>query len=234
MIATNRIKPRKGKTNEYGEKSELDMGGQVADALPHELGLLARKDTRVMALRKIAERTLDQWKREDESSEAEGPIIFCCDKSGSMNHQRMTYVKALLLTLASEARAQRRDFAVIWFDWEVDQMFRFDRRSTPADILESLNVHAGGGTDFDYPLNKAVQLLEDEKPFSRADIIFLTDGEASAPTDWLQKKREKIEFNLTGIGLECGEESLHFCDTVIEIATLSPECTQRALESVRK
>jgi uncharacterized protein with von Willebrand factor type A (vWA) domain len=73
---------------------------------------------------------------------------------------------------------------------------RFDFKAGHADvetIIKYLSISAGGGTQFDGVLTEALarctkQFDEDGK--SKADIVFITDGEAGLDQKWIDKFNE--------------------------------------------
>lgn len=67
------------------------------------------------------------------------------------------------------------------------------RKSKPFSILEVLDMaeyFEGGGTTFEPPLNLARTKIETEKDFSKADIVFITDGQSVVRNDWLTNFNE--------------------------------------------
>jgi uncharacterized protein with von Willebrand factor type A (vWA) domain len=74
-------------------------------------------------------------------------------------------------------------------------------------FAEVFGVSPRGGTTFSAPLFRSLDILEDaqkaaHKPLKRADLIFLTDGEADVPSDAivrLQALKAKIGLHVTAI-----------------------------------
>jgi uncharacterized protein with von Willebrand factor type A (vWA) domain len=55
-----------------------------------------------------------------------------------------------------------------------------------ADVLEVAEPFFGGGTHFESPLTRAREIIEQAMDFTRADIVFITDGIASVSDGFLQ------------------------------------------------
>ena len=65
-----------------------------------------------------------------------------------------------------------------------------------AQFVSIAEYFPGGGTDFEKPLSKALELLKSSKS-NNADIIFITDGESQISPDWLELfNKDKKSTNL--------------------------------------
>src|SRR5690606_18813718 len=146
-----------------------------------------------------------------------GPIVVCVDGSSSMDGNKEIWSKAVCLTILEIARRQRRKFGVIVFSSKGSplRVFNSDLREgwsmKEVDILELADYFPGGGTDFEDPLNKAVELLQMSK-FKNGDIVFITDGECDVSDSWLSEfldKKKELSFKVFSILIDLtGRESI--------------------------
>lgn len=133
----------------------------------------------------------------------EGPVIMCIDQSGSMHGEPDRWAKALGLSLADLCRQQQRDFHVIYFDSRVVGEMTFPKGD--GDFIEFLTRGmSGGGTAFEPPLTRCLEIIRSTKDVSgasdetwrKADVIFLTDDECALNEVFVERwKREKVELH---------------------------------------
>ena len=98
----------------------------------------------------------------------------------------------------------------------------------------------GGGTNFQTPMTKAVQLIQDGG-FENADIVFITDGECSLPDDYLaelQRQQAAYRFNVTGVLLDKETPGMDFslrtfCQNIYRTSELMGDDIVRELVSMR-
>lgn len=96
-----------------------------------------------------------------------------------------------------------------------------------SDVLELASYFPGGGTDFEYPLEKALELLEGRE-FKEADVLFVTDGEAQVGDDWLKgflEKKKRLGFKVFSVlidltGRETTEALNKFSDKITTVSNL--------------
>lgn len=170
--------------------AEVKYGNDLARLLPTEAALLGDEATETLFIRKFAERQLLVYGLEGQPPDSRGPIIFCLDESRSMLGQRDIAAKALAMAMMTVARADGRDLAIVHFasanQLKVQEFAGGHGR--PLDVVEVLGHFFDGGTDFDVPLNAAMDLAERRESFAKADIVMITDGEALVS----QKTRERL------------------------------------------
>lgn len=126
-----------------------------------------------------------------------GPIVCCVDSSDSMGGDNELWAKAVTLALLEIAQMQKRAFAEIFFGLESNPLEIFEIHKGEQNILDKViwiaEYYLGGGTDFETPLNAAIELIE-KTEFKKADIVFVTDGYCGVSDEWLQEfLRRKAE-----------------------------------------
>lgn len=98
-----------------------------------------------------------------------------------------------------------------------------------------------GGTDYETPLNESMQLMTREKEsFSKAEIVFITDGECSISQSFLdsyKKNKKTVKFRTIGILLDRGSGSFNigslktFCDVIYRTSEMDDDGIARAVIS---
>ena len=85
-------------------------------------------------------------------------------------------------------------------------------------MIDIAEYWLGGGTDFMKPLEVAMKIIETKK-YSKADIIFTTDGYCAVDDEWLaqlldrQKQKEVIH------SVQCGYGDTEVLDSFSDLVT---------------
>lgn len=174
----------------------VKVGNKVENALPGEYAMLCDPVLENEFYRKYAEGQLLEYEKENTDAKGRGPMVVCLDNSGSMSGNKLTWAKALVLSLLEIAQKQRRDFALIVFCHTIYKIFIVEKdRLDPNDLLDISEIGATGGTQFEEPLEVAMQVITGryEHPmlkeivkklnltsnrFKKADLTFITDGDS--------------------------------------------------------
>lgn len=168
----------------------VHFGGEVADALPCELGLLGDPDTEDLFYQRMLERRLVSLELAGAGiggvadRDRRGPVIACIDTSGSMRGAPEAVAKALVLAICKRVIPQGRVVHLVLFGGPGQLSELRLRRGLGglAGLLDFLAMTFSSGTDFDAPLRRAVELLG-ESEMERADLMLVTDGLGHAATD---------------------------------------------------
>jgi uncharacterized protein with von Willebrand factor type A (vWA) domain len=184
-----------------------DVVGVVLDAdigrlLPHELAKLADDELADDTLRRLIER--QTMCREYQAIEpvAKGPIIVCCDESGSMEGDKAHTAKALALALAWIARMQQRWCALVAYSGDSGERLLAlpPGRWNEAALLSWLEDFIGCGSCLDVPVREMPRIYQTlHAPAGQTDLIFLTDALCRIPPDlqahflqWKQSVRARL------------------------------------------
>lgn len=178
--ASRRQGPREGGREEV---VGVRLGGDFAHALPSELALLADPDTEDLFYQRFLDRrlvTLELDGAGDEgvaSGDRRGPVIACIDTSASMAGAPELAAKALVLALCRRVVPQGRLVHLILFGGPGERTEIRIRRGLGGleGLIDFLNLSFHSGTDFDGPLLRAMDLLE-EQELRAADVLVVTDG----------------------------------------------------------
>jgi hypothetical protein len=208
----------------------IEYGDDMSRLVATEFGMFAAGGAaRSLFLKNYADESLQQYRMEGNEPVGRGPIVFLMDSSGSMDGQREVWAKAMAIAMMHIARKQNRDFVVAEFDTRVQEIFRAEKGVFEWDVLVSwLGQNcSGGGTEFEPALDWALSTIEQSKIFDKADVIFVTDGEAHVRPDWqttyLTRKSE-LRTRVIGLGVFCGTGVLSdLCDEAVQVNELSLE-----------
>ena len=213
------------------EISGVTVGKNVQNAVLSELAKLGHPLLKFETIAKLANGKLLQYETKPKTELGKGNFIACIDLSGSMSGEKELWAKAVALATAVIARKQKRTFALILFSERVKDVFTFNPKTPPsaADLLKIAETFYGGGTNFEEPLNKAIELSREVK---NSDILFITDGECSVSTLFLVKfldfkKKTDTRLITVLINTEETESVKRLSDEIVSVEDL-----QRDVEKV--
>jgi len=236
LIAAN--KQRGVRQHGWDEVASVELGADIPRVVPAQLLGLVVPEFEAKFDIDFAEKKLQQYRLESQPPMGRGPIVFCLDVSGSMNGDRDMWAKALFAGVAELALKQRRWCHAIQFDHAVQRIDTFDPKAVdPLKFLECVAHFTGGNTNFTHPLNAAIDAIEAvDSKFKKADIVFLTDGEAHASGASIARLRAVQAKNPVAVhgvlvGGDCSGYTMRdFCDEV----TLLPDVIGAALDTADK
>jgi uncharacterized protein with von Willebrand factor type A (vWA) domain len=168
-----------------------DVAGVVLDRdigrlLPHELAKLVIPELADDVLRRIVERQAMCRQMTGSEPVARGPVIVCCDESGSMQGERNHASEALALAVAWVARRQRRWCSLVAYGGDSGERLlplppgRWDE---PA-VLDWLSAFIGRGSSIDVPVRELPDYYARlGAPRGKTDVLFLTDAKGRLPAD---------------------------------------------------
>ncbi len=178
--ASDRKGPQEGGREEV---VGVRLGGEVAHALPGELALLSDPDTEDLFYQRLLDRRLISLELRGTGDEGQaegntrGPIIACIDTSASMEGAPELAAKAVVLAVTRKAVPRGRPVHLILFGGPGERTEIRLRRGLGGleGMLDFLMQSFHSGTDFDGPLLRAMDLLE-EQSLKAADVLVVTDG----------------------------------------------------------
>ncbi|MFZ0889392.1 MAG: VWA domain-containing protein, partial [Candidatus Binataceae bacterium] len=214
---------------------DIERGADIGRLIPAELLALHHPALARDFRRRLLEGTVLQYRLRDDEQKGRGPMVVCVDVSSSMEGQKELWAKAVSLTLADIARRQRRLVRAVMFSSGDKSLKVLDlnhkRRYQPelAKVMEMAEYFPGGGTDFEQPLDAAIELIED-KQLKRADIVIITDGESQVGPEFLARLREskdRLEFKIFAVLIDIGSSELstlaRFSDKVTSVSKLTAQ-----------
>jgi uncharacterized protein with von Willebrand factor type A (vWA) domain len=214
----------------------VEMGNDLRRVLRSEFAFLGTEETKIEFYRRYVEGTLLQYKERGHEDVGKGPIIICIDNSGSMSGAPENWAKGVAEALRRICQDQDRDFHAIYFETNHHrERFDFPKGKGPFEkIMAFLGISAGGGTEFDGVLTEALnkaQTMFDGEGKGKADIVFVTDGQAYLDQGWIDKfveERDRIGCRIFGVYISAYDSSKgpavrlmeSFCNVVIPVKAL--------------
>jgi uncharacterized protein with von Willebrand factor type A (vWA) domain len=160
---------------------------------------------------------------------------------------RETWAKAIAIALLNIARKQNRAFYGILFGSKRDPLveFQFDPKKSPTmqtklsdgsmqrheypheveAVLDFAEYEFGGGTDFEYPISRAIEVLDEqynENGASKGDLVMITDGECYVSEDWIvlyENAKDTLAFRHYGCLIGMRSHVLEtICDTIYTVS----------------
>ncbi len=189
------------------EVHDIELGNDLALVLPSELAYLGNDESKILFWKKYAERELLQYQLRGTEKVAKGAIICMIDSSGSMGGARETWAKAVAIALLNIAQRQKRDFYGIIFSSAGDPLMEWywPKGVAPIeDVLDFAEFEYMGGTDFELPIGRAVEVLEEQfqsEDAQKGDLVLITDGECAVSQDWTDKyfnAKKEFAFRMYG------------------------------------
>jgi uncharacterized protein with von Willebrand factor type A (vWA) domain len=215
------------------ETFDIERGSEIGRLIPAELGALHHPGLKKDFLRRLLEGTVLQYRLRENEQKGRGPMVVCIDCSSSMQGDKELWAKAVGLTLMDIARRQRRLFRAVLFSSGAETLKVIDlnreRRYQPelAKVVEMAEYFPGGGTDFQTPIDAAVELLKDKR-LKRGDIVMITDGECQVGPEWLAALREckdELDFSIYAVLVDVGSNEVstlaQFSDRVSSVKQLT-------------
>ncbi len=236
-----KIAARKARSKIAGEGVKItkpETGRDIKRCQRSELVALTNPALRAKALTRWARGELRLVGQQTKDKLGHGPVVVCEDASGSMDGDKQQFAKATVLAMAHYAKLQRRSFAWILYDSSVRcyQVY-LKGQVTGAQMLEIAESRAGGGTDFEKPLNKAIEIIQKEG-LKKADICFITDGDCEVSDEFLKKflaVKKSLEVNVISVLCDVGHTSdatiKSFSDRVERVSEFTAETAEQRIFS---
>lgn len=217
------------------ETHQVSRGGELGRLLAHELVTLKHPVLRREFQRRLVEGDLQLYELRGLEEKGRGPMIVCLDGSSSMAGDKEVWSKAVALTLLDIARRQRRLFRFMCFSsadqplWTLDLNPRTRYAVDEHRVYDLAEYFPGGGTDFQRPLDAAVECLAEAR-FKRGDIVLITDGECQVSPQWLDEFRSHkarlgcfVFSVLIDVGTSAVDTVRQFSDRVTTIQRLTDD-----------
>lgn len=205
----------------------IHKSNDLVRVLPSELMNLDDEDLEYLFYSKLLENNLLTYKLIGYTTEEikgkrrskKGPVVALLDTSGSMDGLPILKAKALLYSASKILEEENRNLYVVLFG-SVGQTkeLNINTKDEISKLAIFLNQGFGGGTDFETPIQRAIQIIKDKKEYEKADILMITDGLCSltnAFTENLKLEKENLDFSLYTIlcAGNCGKDS--FSDEIV-------------------
>ncbi|MDR9505237.1 MULTISPECIES: VWA domain-containing protein [Brevibacillus] len=161
------------------EYYDLRQSGDIAHMLPGEAVLLADPDYEHYFMLKWLEQKLMTYDTSGWVEEPpKGPVICMLDTSHSMRGAKLRLAQIFIMTFAALSMLEKRDFVLILFGakGELREQPLYHKKPDWGAFYGLAQMAFGGGTHFDAPMKRAMELVETEKTWQAADLVMVTDG----------------------------------------------------------
>lgn len=218
--------PRASKSEVYGTHRSDDL----MRLLPSELVNLDDDDLEMLFYAKLLEKNLITYQLAGVTHEMideeytknqaiTGPIVALLDTSGSMGGEPILKAKALLFAIGMILKAENRHLYVVLFgDTGEISEFKLEGRDDLAGLVRFLNSGFGGGTNFETPLQRAIEIIGTYDDYKKADILMLSDGDCQLNDNFAKKFAiQKQNHNCMVYSVLCNGERVsdNFSDEVL-------------------
>ena len=157
----------------------------------------------------------------EEKINSNGPIVICLDTSGSMKGSPLIRAKALVLAIIKILKEEARELHVIIFGARGQyQEISINSEKQIIEAMKFLRKGYDGGTDFETPLKRAMEVIEVREEYEKADILMVTDGACKITHTFRRKIREekkRLNFKIYTVICEADRTEKDFSDGVIVI-----------------
>lgn len=225
-IQKQRTKARPGAE----ELCDITVGADLARLVPAELGNLADETTEALLVRRLMERSATCYELRGREQKAEGPIVMVVDESFSMSGPRDETAKAIALAMMEIAARQNRPFAYVRF---ADRVVGVDRFESPRalkldELLDFVTRFNGGGTRIGAALVRAADIMSERgKPWAKADVIIVSDGDSHNDNDVQEHAVKRIKeagAHVYGIFVATSRSfTRSLCDEVLDVTDANLE-----------
>lgn len=236
------IAARKARSKEKSEGVRVtipETGRDIKRAVNSELVSISHPALRTKALTRWARGELRLRGEQAKKKLGHGPVVVCEDGSGSMDGLKQQWAKALVLAMAHYAKLQKRSFGWVMFDSVVHKSKTYPKGKIGAEqLLEIAESRAGGGTNFEAPVRKALEMIRKEG-LKKADVCFITDGECAVSEEFLKEVGEAVsglEINIFAVLCDVGSVSdatvKQFADRVERVSTFTAETAEKVFQNL--
>lgn len=229
---------------------DVETGRDLKRVLPSQYALLGNPLTQLEFFRRFDQGALLQYAMHGEEEIGKGPIVIGIDKSTSMKGEPMAWAMGVGESLRRFAAEEDRDYTAFFFGTNADRhRFDFPAGKGPFEqVMAFLSVAADGGTQFDGVLDEMLQLASasfDDESKPKADLVFLTDGEARLSDAWIDRfnaERARTGVRMFSVYIGGARDMAHkvgplalldrISDVVIPVRELRPESARLIFSQV--
>lgn len=214
-VSEARQKRTKVPTRSKSEVHGTHYSDDVMRVLPSELINLDDENLEYLFYARLHEKTLTTYELDGISTDEQetlenhqkttGSVVACLDTSASMQGEPLLKAKASLFAIANILKREKRDLYVLLFgDTGQIKEYRLESSDDLSGLLKFLQQGFDGGTDFESPLNRAIEIISGQSNYLKADILMLSDGDCVLSDTFIQKlNSKKDELDLMVYSVLC-------------------------------
>lgn len=217
---------------EHSSRSDIQgitVGNDLNALLPTELAHCADDELEDVFVYKYITRKLQTFRYKSEIMQParrletrpairKGPMIVCLDTSGSMAGKPEKIAYSMLVKLLEIADRQRRSCFLIAFSVSINPI---DVRKERARLLEFFSTTSCGDTDATRMLKATLHLLQSNKEYTNADVLWISDFKIPLASTELTNQilqYRKVDTHFYGLQLGIAEnEWSSFFDRIYRV-----------------
>lgn len=217
--------PKANKSEVYGTHQSDDL----MRLLPNELVNLDDDTLETLFYARLLEKRLltyelsgTTWENQTKSKfykQKTGPVVACLDTSASMSGKPLQKAKALLFAIAHILKQEKRSLHVILFGASGQtKEYTLHNETNLSGLLRFLQHGFGGGTDFQTPLQTALNIIKNTSNYQKADILMISDGDCQLSHSFIQTlNTQKQQLNCMVYSVLCDGKRVddNFSDEVM-------------------
>lgn len=199
--------------------------------LPSELANLESEELELLFYSRLLEHNLLTYElngithiNEDDNDTRQqrtGPVVACLDTSGSMAGAPLLKAKALLFAIGNILKTEQRDLYVLLFG-STGQLreYRLDGGEPLAGLMKFLQQGFDGGTDFETPLQRGMEIIRSEKNYLKADLLMLSDGDCNVSAGFAQRlaaQKQQLDCRVYSVLCNGSRVPDNFSDEVVSL-----------------
>jgi uncharacterized protein with von Willebrand factor type A (vWA) domain len=204
---------------------ELGISNDIAHLLPSEASLWSDPDYEYWFLQKWLEGKLMTYRADEPTkSFGRGPVLCILDSSHSMRGAKLRLAQLFTMTFAALILHERRDFYLLIFGAKGELIERplYHRKPDWPSFYAFAQLAFSGGTHFDLPLQRAIQLIRTSPTWRDADIVMVTDGigaiSASVQTELAKLAQEEVHLRLHSLIIGAARQHLNHAYDLLGIS----------------
>jgi len=237
-MGRNYISEDKKKATKIPEASKNEVHGTHRSndsmrMLPSELVNLEDETLEVLFYARLLEHNLLTYElqgvtyingeEQQTSQKRTGPVVACLDTSGSMAGAPLLKAKASLLAIANILKQEQRSLHVLLFGSNGElKEFSMNEVNNSSGLLSFLQQSFGGGTDFETPLKRALEIIKNDEDFIKADILMISDGDCILSTEFiasLDTEKNLLDCSIYSVLCDGKRVEDNFSDEIICISS---------------
>lgn len=111
--------------------------------------------------------------------------------------------KALLLAISNILKQENRSLQVLLFGSSGQlREFTMDKQNNAVGLLKFLQQGFGGGTDFETPLRHALNIIQQQPNYHKADVLMISDGDCQLSAQFnaeLKLKKQQLDASIYSV-----------------------------------
>lgn len=217
-------KTKKMTRSTYECKMNISTSNDITNLIPLELLYLDDQLENIF-YNKLIEQKLFTYDYRSRNNKGKGGIIVILDTSGSMIGDKLDLLKSIILNIALIVLQKKRYFALINFSSSMKDILLLPHRPEFQEFINLLTSSFYGGTNFDIPIKRTLEIIENFRNHRESDVLIFSDGFGKLSDEVLNKletDRKKYHFGMFGFLIDDNSKSTSLaecCDRIFNLTS---------------